>query len=101
MYVYAVDISDPTLNPVAKFGTIGTLVNLIVPVLMTGAALVFLIMLMRAGFMIITAGGSSEQVAKAQKMMTFAVIGLIFIISSFTLVKLIGFVFQISDKLPF
>lgn len=101
MIVYAVDLNDPTKNPIAKFGDIGTIINLIVPLLMSGAALLFLIMLLRAAFKIITAGGDPNQVSAAQKMMTFAVVGLVIVISSYTLIRIVGYVFQVGDKLPF
>lgn len=101
MTVYAVDLNNPAVNPIQKFGNIASILNLVVPLLMSGAALLFLIMLLRAGFKIITAGGDPNQISAAQKMMTFAVIGLVVIISSYTLIRIIGYVFQISDKLPF
>ncbi len=99
--VYALDISDPSVNPTAQFTTIGSVLNVVVPILMAGAALAFLVMLLWAGFTILTAGGNSENVAKAQKMITWAVGGLVFVVASYTLIKLIGWILNISDKLPF
>ena len=101
MIVYAVDLNNPAVNPIQKFGNLASILNLIVPLLMTGAALLFLIMLVRAGFKIITAGGDANQVAAAQKMMTFAVIGLVIVIASYTLVRIVGYVLQVGDQLPF
>lgn len=96
MNVYAIDFSDPTVNPIAKFGTIANLVNIFLPLLIIGAALLLLVMLLYGGFLWITAGGTSENLSKAQKTMTFAILGLVVVVISFVVVKLITLIFNIS-----
>lgn len=97
--VYAVDFSDPNVNPIAKFSNLGTILNLVIPILMLGAAILLLFMLIAGGFTILTAGKDPEKIQKAKRTFTFAIIGLIIIISSFLIVKLIGTILKIP--LPF
>jgi len=98
--VYAINIDQTNFTP-AKIASIATLMKIILPLLMTGAGLFFLIMLFQAAFKILTAGDNKEMVAKAQKTISFAVLGLVFIAISFLLVKIITTILQISSLLPF
>ena len=97
MDVYAVyDLSNKTTNPLAKIGNIGDLLNIFLPALTTGAAILLLIMLLYGSYTWITAGGNSENVAKAQKIMTYAVFGLALVVLSFLFVRLINSIFKLS-----
>jgi len=79
--VYAqVNLADPTQNPLAKFGTIGTFLNLLSPLITIGAAVIFLGMLMYGAIVWITAGNETKNVAKAQLIMTYAVVGLLIVV---------------------
>lgn len=97
MIVYALDLSDPNVNPLAKFPDIASLMNIFLPILIAGAAVLLLIMLLYGAFTWITAGGNPENVAKAQKIMTFAILGLIIVVLSFLFVKLISLIFNIAS----
>jgi len=97
--VYADFTIDETTFPPARVANIGTILNTILPLLILGAALLFLVMFLLAGFQWLTAGGSMDNVKKAQKTMSFAVLGLVVVVVSYTIVKLIGFILQIT--LPF
>lgn len=99
MDVYALDISDPAKNPLAKFANIASLLNLFIPILIIGAAFLLLIMLLYGGFTWITAGGTPENLAKAQKIMTYAILGLVIVVLSFLFVKLISIIFNIAAPL--
>lgn len=95
--VYAqINLSDPAQNPIAKFDSLGTILNLIIPLITVGASLLFLVMILSAAFTILTSGGNSEKIGKAQKNLIFAIIGLIIVIFAYIFVKLIGRVFNIS-----
>ena len=93
--VYALDIGPDNFTP-AKFTTIATLVNLILPLLSLGGTVIFLIMALYGAFTWISSGGSRENLAKAQKIFTSSIIGLIIVVFSFVLVKLIGYILKIQ-----
>ena len=82
--------------PPAKISNLGKILNVILPLLQIGAALLFLVMLFRATLIWITAGDKAENIAKAQNMMIFAVIGLLIVAFSFLFVKIIGYVLNIN-----
>lgn len=97
MGVYAaIDLSNETTNPIAKFGTIGSLMNILIPTLIIGAAFLLLVMLLYGAYSIITSGGNAENMAKAQKTFTFAILGLVVVVLSFLFVKLISLIFKIQ-----
>lgn len=87
---------NETTFPAAKFSSIGTIINLIVPTFMAGAAIIFLFMLIMAAYSIITGEGKPEAITKATKTATFAIIGLVVVLSAYLLVKLIGIIFKIE-----
>ncbi|MBI3619655.1 hypothetical protein HY214_00715 [Candidatus Roizmanbacteria bacterium] len=93
----ALNFSDPNSFAGAKFDSVGKIVNLLLPLAMTGFSLVFLAMLLWGAFMWLTASGNPENVKKAQKNITFAVFGLIVIISAYLIVKLLALVLNISN----
>jgi len=92
--VFAIDINPSSFVP-AKITSIATLMKVILPLLMTGAALFFLIILFQAAFKILTAGDNKEMIAKSQKTIGFAVLGLVLIVGSFLLVRIIGMILKI------
>jgi len=70
--------------------------NVFIPLLIVGAALLLLVMLLYGAFTILTAAGNPENIKKAQKIFTFAILGLIVVILSFLFVKLISIIFNIA-----
>lgn len=90
---------NPTSFAPAKFMNIGIIYSLIAPLLMVGAAILFLVTIISAAFTYFTAGGNSENIKKAQKSLMFAILGLVFVISAYLIMKLIAFVFNLT--LPF
>ncbi|MBI2051795.1 hypothetical protein HYT33_03480 [Candidatus Roizmanbacteria bacterium] len=99
--VYAVNLKDPSVNPLSKFGELASIVNLVVPVLTIGGALLFLAMLFYGGFTVITAGGDAKKVERAQQIIKYSFVGLIIIISSFLIVKVLGVIIPgLGETLP-
>jgi hypothetical protein len=96
--IYALDINQNNFPP-AKITNFATILNVILPLLQAGAALLFLAMLLQAGFTWITAGDKAENLAKAQKRIIFAVIGLLIVVLSYVFVKILGYMLQINMPL--
>ena len=96
MYLAQIDISDPNVNPPARFDSIASILNLIMPLFMAGAGLVFFITLLIGALTIITAGGNSERFQTGRKKITFSIMGLIMVISSYFIVKLIEIIFGLD-----
>ncbi len=94
--VYALDISNPTQNPIAKFSTFATLLNVVVPFITIVAAFSFLGLFLWGGYLLITAGGNAERVKQAQKTITFSVVGLIIIVVAYLIVNIIETVLNIN-----
>ncbi len=84
--------------PAGKLTNISSVLNLILPIVTIGAALIFLIMTLYASFTWVTAGGDTKNVEKAQKILTFSILGFVIVIVSFFAVKLIGVILGL--KLP-
>ena len=95
---YALDISDPSVNPVSKFKSFASILNLVIPLLLIGAALIFFAMLLLGAYTIITAGGNPENIQKAQKIFKNSIIGLSIVLASYLVVKLIEIVLNINIR---
>ena len=89
--VYALTI-DSTSFPAAKIANIGQIVNVALPLALTGAGLIFLFITLKAGFDILTHGDNPDVLKKAYGSIVTAVLGLVIVIASFLAVQLLGVV---------
>ncbi len=96
--VYALTINS-TSFPAAKIASIGQIMNLALPLALTGAGLIFLVITLSAAFNILTHGDSPDDLKKAYASITTAIFGLIIVIVSFLAIKLLGVVLQ-TDIIP-
>lgn len=100
--VYALTINSTTF-PAAKVVKISDLVNLALPLALTGAGLIFLVITLKAAFDILTNGDNPDALKKAYGSIVTAVLGLIIVIASFLAIQLLGVVLKtdIIPKWPF
>lgn len=91
---------NPTLFPAARFADIGTIMNIINPLIMLVAAFLFGGMFISAGYTFLTAGGDPEKMKKAQGTATWAGIGILVIFVAYLIVRVVSFVLGINS-LPF
>ena len=75
---------------VAKIQDFNVLFANIAQVIVYFAGLVFFIMFIRGGFAYLTSGGDPKKTAKATSTLTMAVIGIVGVIISFLIIRLIG-----------
>ena len=83
---------DSNSFPAAKVTSIGQIVSLALPLAMTGAGLIFLVITLKAAFDILRNGDNPDALKKAYAAITNAVLGLIIVIVSFLVVRLLGVV---------
>ena len=93
-----VDLTKQSVNPLAKFNSVASIVNLIIPNLLLGAGIIFFIMIIIAGYQFMASSGKEENLQKAQKLFVTAIIGFIIVLGSFLLVKLLANLFQIKNS---
>lgn len=87
---FAVEINPTIFSPAKNFNTVAALVNTIIPNILIIAGIVFLLMLIFAGFQLIAAGQVDPQKwQKTQQTLTEAVIGLIIIVIAYWAITLI------------
>ncbi|MDO8610018.1 MAG: hypothetical protein Q7R95_05690 [bacterium] len=98
--VYAIRFDDPNIFAPAKFNTLGTIINIIIPLLTAGAAIFFLATSLMAAFRIMTNGENPEIIKKSQASIVYSLFGLAFVIVSFFIVRLIGRILGVDSILP-
>ncbi len=94
--VYALDLTQESVNPLAKISNIASIANVVTSLLVILAALAFVFIMLSGAFTYITAGGDAEKVKQAQKTFKSALIGMIIVLVSFLIVKLIEFILGID-----
>lgn len=72
----------------------GTLIGNAISILLSMIGLLFLLLTIYAGFLWMTARGNDEQVGKAQKIMSGALIGLVLVIGAYAITLLVGSAFN-------
>lgn len=91
-----VDISQPSVNPVAQFSDIGKLLNQILPTIMLAASLVFLAILLYGAFSYVTSSGEQEKIQKSRKTITYSMVGLVLIFLSYLIVQIVSMITGIT-----
>src|SRR3990167_2164453 len=91
--VYALTI-DYTSFPAAKITAISQLINIALPLAMIGGGLIFLVILLRAAFNIMTNGDNPDALKKAYASIGTAILGLVIVIVSYLAIQLLGFVLK-------
>ncbi len=94
--VYALDISKESVNPLAKFSNFASIINVVVSLFIILASIAFVFVMLSGAYTYMTSGGDAEKVKQAQKTFKFAIIGLIVVLISFLIVKLIEVIFAIN-----
>ena len=82
--------------PASRFANLGVLINILTPLLLTGAAVVFGAMLLYMAYTYLTAAGDPEKVAKAQQIGIYSFIGIVIVLLAYLLVKIVGFVLGVN-----
>lgn len=85
--------------PAAKIVSIRQLINIALPLAMTGAGLIFLVITLKAAFDILTNGDNPDALKKAYAAITTAVLGLIIVVASYLAIQLLGVVLK-TDIIP-
>jgi hypothetical protein len=94
-----VKFDEQSVNPVAKFDSITKIVNLIIPIMMIVGGLACLFMLLLGAYRYLTSEGNAEKISKAQSIIIYAILGLLLIVASFVITKVIGTVLNINMPL--
>lgn len=83
--------------PIAQnFSTLGSLLNLIIPLIMIIATIIFLFMMIYGAISIMNAGGTPENLERAKKIFQFSILGFIIIVTSYLSVKVIARILNID-----
>ncbi len=88
--------SIQTLFPAARFTDLGTLLNIVTPLLTILAVLILGGLLGKSALLILTAGDDPDKVAQARQTATYAIAGILIIVSAYFVVRLIGVIFQVN-----
>lgn len=91
---YAVNIADSWLLSQLGGGTFGGLISIFLPRVLLIAGIIFFILVVIAGFGMITSAGSGDAHAQEQSKayMTYAVTGLVIIFASYWVLQIISYV---------
>ena len=90
---------NSTTFPAARFNSLASILNIVLPLLMAGAGIMSLAMLILGAFKWVTSGNNPESLKKAQSTMTLAIGGFFIVLISYVIMKLIAFVFKIPVPL--
>lgn len=96
--VYAIEI-NPTTFPAARFTTIGSLLNILLPSVYMIAGLVFLGILFWGAYIWIRASGDPKKLETSHNTLKYALLGIIVIAISYVITKVLLSMFGIDSGL--
>ncbi|HSW48098.1 MAG TPA: hypothetical protein VLG67_03360 [Candidatus Saccharimonadales bacterium] len=82
---------------VATLRCIPVVFHNVVSALLIFVGVVALFLIIYSGIRLVTSGGDAKQVEAARKIMTYAIIGALLVLSSFAILYFIGFITKSSD----
>lgn len=99
--VYAeVNFGTTANNPVAKYSSISSFTNIIIPIMMLLGGLACLAMLLLGAYRYLTSEGNPEKISKAQSVIVYAILGLFIIVASFVITRIIGSALGVKNIMP-
>ncbi len=99
MLLAQVRFDNPEINPTAKYSSISSFTNLLVPLMLVVGGLMTLIMLMYGAFQYLKSEGNPEAIKKAQSTLVYALLGIFLMFISFVITRVIGFIFKVDMPL--
>lgn len=82
--------------PAGKINNLASILNLLLPLAIAGVLLIFLAVMLYGAFTWITAGDNPENIKKAHNTILYSVLGLVIVIISYVLVKIIAIILNIQ-----
>lgn len=90
------DITPPAPHLAGGTGQLGKIMNTGLTLFLIAVFLAALGMLIVGGIQWITSGGNPENLKKAQNRLTFAIMGLMVVLLSFVILKVVGTIFGVD-----
>lgn len=86
-------INVPNINPNLAAGSIPEIINRFLPIILTIAGFIAVIIIIISGIEFITSSGNPEAAGKARSRLTYAIIGFIVILLSFAALQIVDYLF--------
>lgn len=90
------DIPYPDTFKGFSFGTLGTVIETAIPFLLVFAGVGLLLMILSAGFALLTSGGDPKRLETGKQRLTYAVIGFIVVFAAYWIVQLVARIFGLT-----
>lgn len=81
----------------AKFGTIGAILNAMMPLIFGFAGFGLLLMIVSSGFTLLTSAGDAKKLESGKQRLTYAIVGFLVIFVAYWVVQLAGKIFGIQE----
>lgn len=84
-------------GPVTSFTKVGDIVSEAIPYVFLFAGIALLLMLISAGFTLLTSAGDAKKLDSGKQKLTYALVGFLLIFVAFWIVQLAGIIFGIEE----
>ncbi len=81
----------------ADLTNIGSIINKAIPFIFSFAGLALLLMLIMAGFDLLTSAGDAKKLEMGKQRLTQAIIGILLIIVAYWIVQIVGIIFGVAE----
>lgn len=87
--------SGTMLAPGGKI-TLGSIISTLIPFIFVVAGISLLIVIMSAGFTLLTSGGDTKKMEKGKQQLTSGIIGFVIIFAAYWIVQIMGLAFGVD-----
>lgn len=89
-------IPEPIQGP-AKFANIGAILDAMMPLIFGFAGFGLLLMIISAGFTLLTSAGDAKKLESGKQRLTYAIVGFLVIFVAYWVVQLVGKIFGVAE----
>lgn len=98
VYAQEINVNGMTLKgPLVGFDSIASIINNVVPFIMSLAGIILFFVLMWGGFDYVSSQGAPEKLKSANAKITAGVIGFVILVLSFLITRVLSYIFGIGE----
>lgn len=97
VFAQSLNMGGAAISGPVSFGTIGDVISKAMPIVVAFAGFGLLVMIIAAGFTLLTSVGDAKKMEQGKQQLTMAIVGFLIIVGSVFLVRVIGIVLGITE----
>lgn len=97
IFAQTLNMGGASVKGPVNFGSIGAIVSTALPTIVAFAGFGMLLMIVAAGFTLLTSAGDAKKMEQGKQRLTMAIVGFLLVVGSVLIVKALGIILGIKE----